>query len=150
MSLKSQRRLAAEILKIGENRVWMDPERTDEIESAITREEIRKLISEKAIYRKPKIGISRSRARVLKEKKKKGLRRGFGSRKGTAKARSPPKRNWIRKVRALRKKLRELKSQYSIAERDYRTLYVLSGSGTFDSINDLVTYIEDHNYRRRR
>ncbi|MCK4435394.1 50S ribosomal protein L19e, partial [Candidatus Bathyarchaeota archaeon] len=29
MDLKSQRRLAAEILKIGENRVWIDPERID-------------------------------------------------------------------------------------------------------------------------
>ena len=128
----------------------MDPEKIDKIESAITREEIKQLISEKAIYRTPKKGISRSRARALNEKKKKGLRRGFGSRKGTAKARSPPKRIWIRKVRALRKKLRELKSQYSITEKDYRRLYVLSGSGIFDSVGDLVTYIEDHNLRRRR
>ena len=44
MSLKSQRRLAAEILKIGKNRVWIDPERIDEVEVAITREEIRKLV----------------------------------------------------------------------------------------------------------
>ena len=46
MSLKSQRRLAAEILKVGESRVWMDPDRTEEVEIAITREEIRRLIHE--------------------------------------------------------------------------------------------------------
>ncbi|MGD2065814.1 MAG: 50S ribosomal protein L19e, partial [Candidatus Bathyarchaeota archaeon] len=46
MSLKSQRRLAAEIMKVGENRVWIDPERIDYVEAAITREEIKKLIHE--------------------------------------------------------------------------------------------------------
>ncbi|MEE8631795.1 MAG: 50S ribosomal protein L19e, partial [Candidatus Bathyarchaeia archaeon] len=35
MSLKSQRRLAAEILKAGQNRVWLDPERMIDIEAAI-------------------------------------------------------------------------------------------------------------------
>ncbi|MFQ5836639.1 MAG: 50S ribosomal protein L19e, partial [Candidatus Bathyarchaeia archaeon] len=42
MSLRSQRRLAAEILKVGEGRVWIDPDRTEDVEAAITREEIRK------------------------------------------------------------------------------------------------------------
>ena len=36
--LTSQRRLAAQILKIGQNRVWIDPERIDDVEVAITRE----------------------------------------------------------------------------------------------------------------
>ena len=36
MSLKSQRRLAAEILKAGENRIWIDPERIVDVEIAIT------------------------------------------------------------------------------------------------------------------
>jgi len=45
--LKSQRRLAAQILKVGQNRVWINPERIDDVEAAITREEIRKLIHER-------------------------------------------------------------------------------------------------------
>lgn len=45
--------MAAEILKIGSNRVWIDPERMEDIESAITREEIRKFIREKAIRKLP-------------------------------------------------------------------------------------------------
>ncbi len=35
--LKNQKRLAADILKCGENRVWIDPERGDEVKSSITR-----------------------------------------------------------------------------------------------------------------
>ena len=58
MSLRSQRRLAAEILKVGQNRVWIDPERIDEVETAITREEIRKLIHEKAIQPTSKKGLA--------------------------------------------------------------------------------------------
>ncbi|MCK5562869.1 50S ribosomal protein L19e, partial [Candidatus Bathyarchaeota archaeon] len=76
MSLKSQRRLAAQVLKVGANRVWIDPERNDDVEVAITREEIRKLVHEGVIKALPKKGISRVRARVLHKKKKKGLRRG--------------------------------------------------------------------------
>ncbi|MGB9684737.1 MAG: 50S ribosomal protein L19e, partial [Candidatus Bathyarchaeales archaeon] len=30
-SLKSQRRLAAQILKIGQERVWIDPNRVDDV-----------------------------------------------------------------------------------------------------------------------
>ena len=44
MKLRSQRRLAAEILKVGEGRVWIDPNRMEDVEAAITRDEIRKLI----------------------------------------------------------------------------------------------------------
>ena len=47
--LNGQSRLAAEILKIGQNRVWINPERMDDVEGAITREEVRKLIHEKTI-----------------------------------------------------------------------------------------------------
>lgn len=70
--LKTQRRLAAQILKAGQNRVWINPEKTDDAEAAITREEVRKLIHEGVIKSKPEKGVSRARARVLHEKKKKG------------------------------------------------------------------------------
>ncbi|RLI07420.1 50S ribosomal protein L19e, partial [Candidatus Bathyarchaeota archaeon] len=49
MSLKSQRRLAASILNVGVNRVWIDPERIEDVDVAITREEIKKLIHEGVI-----------------------------------------------------------------------------------------------------
>ena len=70
--LKSQRRLASQILKIGQNRVWINPEHMSDVESAITREEVRKLIHEKVIVSLPEKGVSRSRAKVIREKKRKG------------------------------------------------------------------------------
>ncbi len=70
--LKSQRRLAAQILKIGQNRVWINPERMSDVEGAITREEVRKLIHEKIIVSQPEKGVSRSRAKVIRGKKLQG------------------------------------------------------------------------------
>ncbi|MBS7635617.1 50S ribosomal protein L19e, partial [Candidatus Bathyarchaeota archaeon] len=37
LSLRSQRRMAAEILGVGEERVWINPERMEDVEAAITR-----------------------------------------------------------------------------------------------------------------
>jgi len=65
MNLTSQRRLASKILKIGATRVRFDSNRLFEIEQAITREEIRRLIKDGAIQTVPKKGVSRGRARVL-------------------------------------------------------------------------------------
>jgi large subunit ribosomal protein L19e len=78
--------LAGKILKIGRNRVWIDPERTDDVEGAITREEIRKLIHEKIIKSMPETSVSRSRAKTVQEKRRKGRRKGMGSYGGSPKA----------------------------------------------------------------
>ena len=47
--LRAQRRLAADVLDVGENRVWFDPEEQGEIADAITREDIRDLVDRGAI-----------------------------------------------------------------------------------------------------
>ena len=95
--LKSQRRLAAQILKIGQNRVWIDPERMDDVEGAITREEVRKLIHEKIIDSLPEKGVSRSRAKIIREKKLKGRRGGPGSITGAGYAKVTKKEAWMKK-----------------------------------------------------
>jgi len=148
--LKSQKRLAAQILKIGKNRVWIDPERTDDAETAITRDEIRKLIHEGVIKSMPQKGVSRSRARILREQKKKGRRRGSGSRTGSPQARLSRKESWMRKIRALRKRLRELKAKKVIADTTYRKLYQMASSGRFGSIADLDRYLKTHELWRKR
>ena len=150
MSLLSQRRLAAEILKIGDNRVWIDPDRTDDVEAAITREEIRRLIDEGAIQARPKKGVSRARARVFHEKKKKGLRRGVGRKSGSARAKISKKQAWMKRIRALRKRLRELKTHRVITQTTYRQLYNMAGSGVFESIADMERYVKAHDLWRKR
>jgi len=150
VNLRNQRRLAAEILKVGESRIWIDPERVEDVELAITREEIRKLIHEKVIVARPKKGISRGRVRILKRKRKKGRRRGYGSRSGSKGARNPRKRAWIQKIRALRRELKILKTKRLISEKTYSRLYDLASSGRFDSVADLKRYIDSENLWRRR
>jgi len=148
--LKSQRRLAAQILKIGQNRVWMDPERIEDAEGAITREAVRKLVHEGTIKSKPEKGISRGRGRVLHLKKKKGRRSGMGSRTGSPHARISKKEAWMSKIRALRKKLRLLKAKKIIPEGEYGKLYRMAGSGRFESNADLERYLKAHELWRKR
>jgi len=148
--LKSQRRLAAQILKIGQNRVWINSEKIDDVDVAITREEIRKLIHEGIIKSAPEKGSSRARARVLHEKRKKGLRSGVGTRTGSPGARLSKKEAWMRKIRALRKRLRELKTKKIIAESSYRQLYRMASSGRFESVGDLNRYLKAHELWRKR
>jgi large subunit ribosomal protein L19e len=145
LSLKSQRRLAAELLKIGEGRVWIDPERMVDVEVAITREEIRKLIHEGVIKSLPSKGVSRARARVLQERKRKGLGRGPGGKSGTAKARISKKHAWMKKIRPLRKKTNRV-----ITVSVYRKLYDMAGSGAFESTADLERYIKTRGLGRKR
>lgn len=148
--LKSQRRLAAKILGVGQNRVWIDPERIEDTEAAITREEIKKLIHEGVIKPLPEKGISRARARIIHEKKKEGLRYGFGSRSGSAGAKISKKEAWMKRVRALRKRLRELKASKVITEDSYRKLYKMASSGRFSSVGDLERYAKAHELWRKR
>ena len=150
MSLKSQRRLAAKILKVGETRVWIDPERIDYVETAITREEIRKLIHEKVVKSLPEKGVSRARARVLAEKRKKGLRRGPGGKSGSARSKISKKQAWMNRIRPLRRRMCELKVSRAITVSTYRKLYDMSESGVFKSKADLERYIRTHNMWRKR
>ncbi len=150
MSLRSQRRLAAELLKVGSNRVWIDPDRVEDVEVAITRAEIRKLIHERAIKQLPSKGVSRSRAKVLHEKKRKGLRRGPGTREGSSRAVITKKHAWMSKIRALRRKLREWKEKRVITESAYRQMYLAAGGGKFGSIADMERYARTRGFWRKR
>lgn len=148
--LKSQRRLAAQVLKVGQNRVWIDPERVDDVETVMTREEIRKLIHEGIIKSQPEKGVSRARARILHEKKKKGRRSGVGSKSGSPHARISKKEAWMSRIRALRKRLHVLKTKKIIADATYSEMYRMAGSGRFVSVADLERYLKSHELWRKR
>jgi large subunit ribosomal protein L19e len=149
-NLRSQRRLAAQILKVGQNRVWINPERMDDVEAAITRDEVRKLIHEKVIVSLPEAGVSRSRAKMVREKKRMGRRKGAGSRTGSSHAKISKKEAWMNKIRSLRKRLRELKTARIITESTYRKVYAIAGSGRFESVAELERYLRAHDYWRKR
>lgn len=148
--LKGQRRLASQILKIGQNRVWINPERMDDVEGAITREEIRKLIHEKIIVSLPVKGVSRSRAKIIRGKKKLGRRSGPGSVTGAGYAKVTKKEAWMIKIRSLRRKLRELKASRIITEATYTQYYRMAGSGRFNSIAELERNLKENDLWRKR
>lgn len=141
MDLRNQRRLAADILKCGENRVWIDPEQIEEVEKAVTRRDVRNLIKQGIIRARKKKGVSRARARKLHAQREKGRRRGYGSRKGTAYARLPKKRRWIRTIRPIRAYLRELKKEGIIDKSTYRKYYIRAKGGDFRNKHHLRTHL---------
>ena len=145
MKLKMQKRIAAEIMDVGENKVWMDPDRVDEISTAITKNDIRLLIDDGAIESENKKSVSRSRARKRDDQKKKGRQSGPGTRKGSKEGRKSEKEEWMGNVRALRRKLKELRDEDVIDSSLYRELYNKVKGGAFRSKSHLETYLEDRN-----
>ncbi len=147
MSAVSQRRLAAELLKVGTGRVWVDPEDLDRVSSAITREEIRKLIHEGSIRKLPQKGISRGRKRVRKQELLLGRHKGEGSVKGSA---GYSKTSWVLRIRSIRRRLRTLRDKRFVTTAVYRKLSMMAKGGTFRSAAHLDEYIETHKLARRR
>lgn len=139
-SLKMQRRLASDILGVGEKHVWLDPSKTKEIKEAITREDISNLIKKGIIKRKVYVGQSRGRARILHLKKVRGHRRGIGSRKGKKSARASV--DWRLKVRALRNELKSQLDQGKITKKEFRELYRKVKGNVFHSVSHLRYTIE--------
>lgn len=143
--LSNQKRLAADELDVGKNRVWFDPEEQGEIADAITREDVRGLIDQGIIQTKgEKSSNSRGRARERNEKRAYGHRKGHGSRKGTTNARQNTKNEWRGHIRAQRRRLRELRDEGDLSRSAYRELYNKAGGGEFDSVGDLERYITEN------
>ncbi len=149
MNLRAKRRMAAEVLGVGESRIWIDPDYLDVVADAITKDEIRRLIHEGIIRVKPESAPSRVRARKIKAQKRKGRRRGPGSRSGAKHAVVPRKRLWIIRIRAIRKRLRYLRDRRAITVSVYRRLYMMAKGGAFKSVADLERYITAHGLWRR-
>lgn len=148
MNLTTQKRLAADILKVGVNRVWIDPERVEEVSRAITRDNVRQLINDKAIKAKPQKGISSYRSKKIAQQKKKGRRKGRGSIKGAKGARNPKKEQWMTTIRALRKDLKQMRDDREINTTTYRKLYRMAKGGAFRSKSYMKTYARDHDMLR--
>ena len=142
MDLKNQKRMASEILGCGKSRVWIDPNRAEDVEDAITRADIRTAIESGTIRALPKQGVSRGRTRYKLDQRKKGRRRGPGSRKGTSGARKPTKRNWIQTIRPLRQELRQMRDDGRITRSVYRSFYMKAKGGQFKNRKNLLSHLQ--------
>ena len=140
--LRAQRRLAADVLDVGESRVWFDPDEQAEIAGAITREDVRQLVDEGTIRAENAKSNSRGRARERARKRDYGHQTGPGNRKGKAGGRENEKRAWTKTIRAQRKRLRALRDDGTLTPTQYRDCYDKARGGEFDSVRDLENYIE--------
>ncbi len=142
MSFASQKRIAAKILKCGVSRVKIQS--VKEVEEALTRQDIRNLIRRGIIKKIQKKGTSKFYSRKRMMQKKKGRRRGIGSRKGSPRTKNPKKKSWIKAVRTLRKFLKELKASGRIDSKTYTKTYLQIKGGSFRSKKHLMLYLKEH------
>ncbi len=136
-NLKTQKRIAAGVLGIGETRVWVNPEAATDVAQAMTREDVRGLIEQGLIQEKPAKKQTRARAKrweVLK-KKRKGI--GHGKRKGTKSSRKSSKVKWMEKVRSQRSFLKGILEKKIIDARAYRKYYLRVKGGSYATLKQM-------------
>lgn len=142
VNLKTKRQLVSRILGVGANRVRFDSDHLDDVTDAITRDNIRSLVTAKIIEIKSIKGTSRGRAHFKKHQRR---RRGTkqGSKKGRKGARVGKKEVYVRKIRALRHQLKVSKSRKEITNKDYWNLYKQVGGNQVRNLAHLRSLIEE-------
>lgn len=135
MAVNTVRRLAADLLNVGENRIKIDQASISDVKSAMTRADVQALIDKGAVKAAPKKG----RKKNVKKK-----RRGRGSRKGMGGL--SDKEKWMMKVRAQRKLLVKLLELGALEKEDKRAVYMRIKSGIFRSKKAMIAYLKENNY----
>ena len=143
MMLGVQKRLAAYVLGCSKGNVVFDTERLAEIKESITKADIRALVEQGVIRKVTERGISRARTRLVQAQKKKGKRKGHGSRKGSAGARTNKKRTWVNKVRLQRAYLQNLRAHKIIDPARFVELYKKIKGGFFRSKRHMELYLTE-------
>lgn len=130
-----QKRLAAEILGVGINKIKIPTDNLSDVSEALTKDDVRSLINEGKIL--VEVSKRNSRGRVKERRKArriKGEGRRAGSKKGT---RYDEKQLWVNKIRKIRKYLKYLRDNGIIDRKTYREFYMHAKGGAYKSLNDL-------------
>ena len=124
MEAGKAKELAAKILKVGEGRIFIQPDEVSKVAEAMTKDDVRTLIAERVIKKRPSASQSMGRARELKAKRAKGRRRGQGKRTARKRVRMEQRDRWIGRVRSQRSTLRELKE----SNPEYLSIFTPTGA----------------------
>ena len=148
VNLRAKKRLVSRMQGVGIHRVKFDSDHLDDIADAITRDNIRSLITANTIKIKPIVGTSRGRAQFKKvQRKKRGTKQG--SKKGSKGARVGKKQVHITKVRALRYRLKVAKDRKEIQNDEFWKLYKMIGGNTVRNSAHLRSLIEEIKEKRK-
>jgi large subunit ribosomal protein L19e len=136
INIRKKRELVARILGVGVNRIRFEPDKLEDVADSITRENIRALIKNGAIWTARRRGTSRYRAKVKHmTRKKRGI--GIGSKKGRKTARVGKKKLYIAKIRGMRHHLKVLKDRNDINRETYWSLYKKANGGQVRTLGHL-------------
>ena len=142
VNLKSKKQLVSRIVGVGVNRVRFDNDHLDDVADAITRDDIRSLITANTITIKSFKGTSRGRAKTKKiQKAKRGATQG--SKKGREGARETKTPAYVNKVRALRYILKIAKDRKEIDNEIFKSIYRKIGGNTIRNKAHLRTIISE-------
>ncbi|HJT49264.1 MAG TPA: 50S ribosomal protein L19e [Nitrososphaeraceae archaeon] len=146
VNIRKKRELVARILGVGANRVRFEPDKLDEVSDSITRDNMRALIKNGAIWTvKPK-GTSRARAEAkLELHRKRGT--GPGSKKGKKTARTGKKAIYVARVRSMRYHLKVLKERNDLNRQTYWSLYKRVNGGQVRSLAHLRDLVKQSKSR---
>ena len=142
VNLRAKKRLVSRIVGVGVNRVRFDTDHLDDVADAITRDDIRSLITANTISIKSFKGTSRGRAKTKKiQKSKRGATQG--SKKGRKGARVGKKEVYVTKVRSLRRRLKIAKERKEITNKNFWEIYKKINGNTVRNIAHLRMLIEE-------
>ena len=148
VNLKTKKRLVSRIVGVGLNRIRFDNDHLDDIADAITRENIRSLITANTITIKSFTGTSKGRAQTKKaQKNKRGTTQG--SKKGSKGARVGKKTVYVAKVRALRRLLKIAKDRKDLTNPEFWALYKRVGGNTVRNKAHLRTLMDEIKEKRK-